>query len=138
MSEYAAAIVDETTGSEEIIHLVDPREEPQIITLEGEWDLSRGDELRRCLEPARAYPHVILDLSRVTYIDSNCVGMLVRMRTRRVAKGYAPPRLVLPIGNIRKVFAATGFADLWPMSETLEEAFNQVKYSGNTPASATT
>lgn len=110
MPEFAAAIVD------------DPREEAKIITLEGEWDLSRGEELRRHLDLACEHPHVVMDLCGVTYIDSNCLAMLVRMRTRRVAKGYAPARLVLPNGNIRKVFSATGFAELWPMMETLEEA----------------
>lgn len=115
-----------------------PLEEPQVITLEGEWDLSRGDELRRLLDRACAYPFVIVDLSGVTYIDSNCLGMLVRMRTQRVAKGYAPSHLVVPYGNIRRAINGTGFAELWPIVETLEEALGQVKHSGNSPAFTTT
>jgi anti-anti-sigma factor len=114
----------------------DPREEPHVIALEGEWDLSRGDELRSRLESACAHAHVIIDLARVSYIDSNCVAMLVSMRRRRIAKGYAAGHLVLPSGNIRLIFEATGFADLWPIAETFGEALHDLKHPGNRMASA--
>ncbi|HEY9181544.1 MAG TPA: STAS domain-containing protein [Candidatus Baltobacteraceae bacterium] len=109
-----------------------------VVALEGEWDLSRGDELRRRLEPACERARVIVDLSGVTYIDSNCLSMLVRMRTKRVAKGYRPEILVIPSGNIKKIFTGTGFDHLWTIAGSMDEALGLLKYSGNSAVSAMT
>lgn len=110
-----------------LIEVPQPDEDVRIVSLEGEWDLSRGNELRRTLDRAVDHPHVILDMSNVTYIDSSCIGMLVRMRTQRVAKGYCPSRLVIASANVRRVLGLTGLHALWNMYETLDEALADLK-----------
>lgn len=119
------------TGS---IQTEDVRGHVRIVTLEGEWDLSRGDELRRHIDRAAGYPRVVIDMTGVSYIDSNCIGMLVRMRTQRVAKGYEPSRLVLKTGNVRRVLGVVCGHALWAMYESLDEALADWKYPGNTSA----
>lgn len=114
------------------------REYVRIITLDGEWDLSRGNELRRRTERALAHARVIIDLSNVSFIDSYCVGMLVRLRTQRVAKGYEPSRLVLPGGNVRRVLGIIGAHSLWTICDTLDEALRGWKVPGNIPVAGRT
>lgn len=96
--------------------------EVHVITLEGEWDLSRGHELRERLETAVAYPRLVIDMSNVRYMDQHCVGMLVRARTQRVAKGFPSARLVLAEGSVRRVLGVAGFHSLWILCGTLDEA----------------
>lgn len=113
------------------LHTDEERDFIRVITLEGEWDLSRGNELRRHIERAVAHPRVVLDLSRVSYVDSHCVGMLVRMRTQRVAKGYEPSRLVLPGGNVNKILGLLGAYTLWSVCDSLDQALADWKHPGN-------
>ena len=123
------------TGS---IQTEDARERVRIITLDGEWDLSRGHELRRHIDRAVEHPRVIIDLTGVSYIDSHCIGMLVRMRTQRVAKGYEPSRLVLKTGNVRRVLGLVGVHTLWTMYESRDEALADWKRPGNISAADAT
>lgn len=112
----------------------DERDSPFVIALDGEWDLSRGNELREQIERGLVHPRVIIDLTGVSYIDSYCVGMLVRARTQRVVKGYEPPRLVLTSGNVRRVLGIVSASSLWTMYETVEEALRDWQYPGNNSA----
>lgn len=112
----------------------DPREFVLVIALEGEWDVSRGHELRLRLAPAVAHPRVVLDMSGASFIDSYCAGMLVRMRTQRVAKGYEPARLVVCGANVRGVLALFGAHSLWRICDSLEDALQGWKSPGNIPA----
>ncbi len=98
-----------------------------VITLEGEWDLSRGNELHERLEAAAAHPRIVVDMSNVTYMDQFCVGMLLRARTQRVAKGYPPAYLVLASANIRRVLGVADFHELFMVRETLEEALESAQ-----------
>lgn len=123
------------TGS---IQTEDVREHVRIITLDGEWDLSRGKELRRHIERAVEHPRVVIDLTGVTYIDSHCIGMLVRMRTQRVAKGYEPSSLILKSGNVRRVLGLVGVHTLWTIYESRDEALVHWKRPGNISAADAT
>lgn len=93
-----------------------------VITLEGEWDLSRGEELRRRLERGADHSDLVLDFSRLTYLDSTCIGMLMRLRTQRVAKGWRPGRAVLPNGPVLRVLQICNFEELWTICGSLDEA----------------
>lgn len=100
----------------------DDEERIHIIRLDGEWDLSRGNELREHLEAAVTHPRVVIDMSKVRYMDQYCVGMLLRARTQRVARGYPQAHVVLANGNVRRVLGVARFHELWNMCETLDEA----------------
>jgi len=104
------------------LHRREPESQVRIVTLEGEWDLSRGCELRERLEAAVTHPRVILDMTNVRYMDQFCVGMLLRARTQRVAKGYPQAQLVIANANVRRILGMAGFHSLWTLCETLDEA----------------
>lgn len=104
------------------LHAHEPEANVHIIMLEGEWDLSRGNELRERLEEAVTHPRVILDMTSVRYMDQFCVGMLLRARTQRVAKGYPQAQIVIANANVRRILGMAGFHSLWTLCETLDEA----------------
>lgn len=105
------------------LHAREPEAHVRVITLEGEWDLSRGNELRERLQAAVTHPRIILDMTSVRYMDQFCVGMLLRARTQRVAKGYPQAQVVISNANIRRILGMSGFHSLWTLCETLDEAF---------------
>ena len=95
---------------------------PLVITLDGEWDLARAEELEKTLEPAYDQPLVILDMTNTTYADSTCLGRLIKMRSHRREKEFEPAFIVLPSPQLRKLFDLVGFDKIWPLFDTLEEA----------------
>lgn len=116
----------------------DPRESVHVIRLEGEWDVSRGYELRRRLGAAVTHPRVVIEFSNGSFIDSYCAGILVRMRTQRVAKGYEPERLVVRAANVRSVLGVMGAHSLWRICDSLDDALKGWKHPGNIPAADAT
>lgn len=97
---------------------------PLIVHLrDAEWDISSKDALRDVLAPALEHPSVILDMTAVTFIDSTCLGELVRMyKTRTKEHGFEPARLAIASPRVRHLFGIVEFDRLWPIFETLEEA----------------
>ena len=53
---------------------------PHRIELEGEYDLTRKDEITQLFGGVDGAPEVIIDLSRVTYMDSTVLGALALLR----------------------------------------------------------
>lgn len=51
------------------------------IELSGEYDLRRRDEVRALFDGLTS-PHIVLDLSGVTYLDSSFLSALVLLRNR--------------------------------------------------------
>lgn len=96
--------------------------EPLILRLEGEWDIYRREELSDQLRPAYTHPNVIVDLSRVEYMDSTGLSAFVRMRNTRKAAGFAPSRFVIVSPNVRRIFELTGLDNVWPIYDSLEAA----------------
>jgi anti-anti-sigma factor len=86
-----------------------------VLQLEGELDLAAAPELRRRLEEAGGV--VVIDLSRVTFIDSAVLKELLRARMEMAERGG---RLVLA-GVPRPV---RRLLDLTRTSELFEDAPN--------------
>lgn len=105
----------------------------QIVALDGEWDLSRGLELRRRLEAVVAHPLAIIDLSDSVSIDANCLTMLLRMCAQRAAKGYRTAGLVVPLAR-RRLLGPLPAQTLWLVFDSVDEALAHFSHSGNIPA----
>jgi anti-sigma B factor antagonist len=97
-------------------------DEPLIVALDGEWDVYRCPELDERLESAYAAPQVVLDLSNATYLDSTCLGALVRMRKERAARGLEPAHLVITSPMVRRIFEIVRLDRVWPIHDSLEAA----------------
>ncbi|MEV4141802.1 STAS domain-containing protein [Dactylosporangium sp. NPDC049742] len=63
-------------------------DEALVVSLNGDLDIEVGPALRDALSPAGYRPgHLVLDLSRVTTLDSSVLGLLVAARHRAAQAG---------------------------------------------------
>ena len=82
------------------------------VDVELECDLLRAGETEQ--------PCVVVDLSRVTFIDSTGLGVLVGALKRVRERGALS--LVCPQRQVRRVFEITGLTKVFPMFDRLEDA----------------
>jgi anti-anti-sigma factor len=98
-------------------------ETPLIVYLsQPEYDVASCEDLAKELEPSYTAPTVVIDMSGVRYLDSTCLGKLVRMRKERGKRGFAEARLVLPSQHLRRLFQLVNFDSLWPLYDSLDDA----------------
>jgi anti-sigma B factor antagonist len=93
-----------------------------LVTLRGELDIANAADLRAVLSEAVARnPHVIADLSDLTFIDCASLGALVRARTRaREAGGDLV--LAAAHGRVQRVLALPCLAGVFPVYASVDEA----------------
>jgi anti-anti-sigma factor len=96
--------------------------EPVVIAPEGELDLYSLSALGPQLDEAAgaAYPHLILDLSAVTLVDSTALGAIAQVQHRFNGRGrrlsvVAPPgsaaAVLLELSGLRSRFSLFGSRD---------------------------
>ena len=102
---------------------------PPVVQLEGEFDLDTVAEidrfLRRELGPLYHQDHLVMDLSRTTFVDSSFVAFVVRLAAAQRAK-RRELLLVRPAGQVRRVFGIVGLANVVPVFETTEAAVDSL------------
>ena len=90
-----------------------------VLTLSGELDAYDAPALRTAFAEAAAGVGggaVVLDLTRVTFLDSTALGTIVGL-LRRVREGGGELRVVLPTTAARRIFEVTSLdraLDVWP------------------------
>lgn len=91
-----------------------------VITVSGEVDLATAPALRDVALPlVDAGRHdLVVDLSRVEFLDSTGLGVLVQLLTRvRAVDGTL--RVVAPAERIAKVFRLTGLDQAMGLTDTV-------------------
>jgi anti-anti-sigma factor len=77
-------------SSDPTIETRSPHSAAVVVALGGEHDLASADELEqtldRCLD---VYPHLIVDISGASYIDSRTIGVLLRANRRAEEEDHA-------------------------------------------------
>ena len=93
-----------------------------VVTLRGELDIANAADLGAVLSEAVARnPHVIADLSDLTFIDCASLGALVRARTQaREAGGDLV--LARARGRVWRVLALPCLAGVFPVDASVDEA----------------
>jgi len=88
-------------------------EEPRTIRLFGELDIHRARELAGTLSEAvgDTRRELVVDMRRVTFMDSTALGALVRAGERLRAQGRALHVILLPGGQVEGLLESTGLAD---------------------------
>ncbi len=93
-----------------------------VVTLSGELDLYNAHEVREALfaECERAPQRIVVDLSRVDFIDSTVLGVLIEARTK------LPNRraflLAAPAIETRRALEISGLDRHFALHETVEGA----------------
>jgi anti-anti-sigma factor len=109
---------------------LDQQDGVQIVRLGGPTDVSQALELRELLGRELDSPaaRVLLDLRRVTLVDSSGVGVLVAAHRRAVGAG-AQFALAEPSGGVGRVFELTRTNRLLRIYPTVEEGLEALRAS---------
>ena len=76
------------------------------VVARGELDAFAAPELERAFGELENVPHLLVDLSAVSFMDSTAVGCVVRAARACEARS-ARVRIVLPTGTARRIFEIT-------------------------------
>jgi anti-sigma B factor antagonist len=93
-----------------------------VVRLAGEIDLYNANEVRAALleECSRSPDRLVVDLGRVSFIDSTALGILVEARTKMENKRAF--LIAAPRNEIRRAFEISGLDRHFSLHETTEEA----------------
>jgi anti-sigma B factor antagonist len=92
-----------------------------LVTVSGEVDVTTAGQLRGQLEGPGGGRRVIIDFSRVTFIDAAGVGVLAGAAARAAGRGGSL-RLAAAGRQVRRVLALTGLDRAIPLAATVAEA----------------
>ncbi|HKU68423.1 MAG TPA: STAS domain-containing protein [Candidatus Baltobacteraceae bacterium] len=93
-----------------------------VVSLAGEWDIYRREELRNRLEPAYYERQVIFDLTAAKYVTSTLICALVVAHKHRQEQCMAPAMVAVKSAFVRRLLGATGLDGLFPIFESVEDA----------------
>jgi anti-sigma B factor antagonist len=94
-----------------------------VVSVAGEVDVATAPSLRDRLDEALAEgpPLLVVDLLKVTFIDSTALGVLITARQQAETAGTGL-RLVIAESRIIKIFEITGLTELFSIRPTRQEA----------------
>jgi anti-sigma B factor antagonist len=123
-----------------VLEIKESRMEPDItvVQLSGRLALGRAGQGLEGLVAgyvADGRLLVMLDLTRVDYIDSAGIGVLA-MAAGQLKEAGGRLALVAGEGRVKALLHLTGLDEIMPLSETVEQAADRLRSSG-TPPSAT-
>jgi anti-sigma B factor antagonist len=105
----------------------DRRVDPQthVVAVRGEIDLFTAPEFKQHISaPIDAgVPHVVVDLTRTTFIDSSSLGVLIGAHRRLKLRGGS--LVIVCAGEaIVKTFRITGLDGVFTLVESLDDALD--------------
>jgi anti-anti-sigma factor len=93
-----------------------------VISLAGEWDIYRRQELRERLDPAYSERDVILDLTAAKYVTSTLICALIVAHKHREEQRFPRALLAVKSAFVRRLLTATGLDCMFPIYESVEDA----------------
>jgi anti-anti-sigma factor len=85
-----------------------------VIRLEGEYDLTRKDEVAAIFASIDDVGPIVIDMTNVTYIDSTILLALAKLKSRYDGRTI---RIVGLSSHIRRVFAIVKFDELFELTD---------------------
>jgi anti-sigma B factor antagonist len=92
---------------------------PSLVAPEGELDAHTYEAFRDELLAVRS-GDVVVDLSRVTFVDSMTLGAIVQASKRATERGDRLT-VVVPDSHIRKVIEVTGLGKMLRLTRSLDD-----------------
>ena len=94
-----------------------------LVVCDGDWDISRADELASRVTQglARGAPILLLDFRPATFVDASTVGAICSF-SREVSQMGVGLAVVCGPGFVRRVLDLTHLGDVVPVAATVEEA----------------
>ena len=105
------------------VELEQASERVAVVTLEGEIDIYSAPRFKEVLIEAidHGARHIIVDLCKVTFIDSTALGVLVS-GAKRVRPSAGTLDIVCTDSNIIRIFEITGLNRIFGIYPTRSEA----------------
>ena len=92
-----------------------------VAVFVGEYDISHKATFRLELSLLRDEPHLVLDMSAVSYIDSTCVTQLVMLADGRGRLGLPPAAIVVHSPSVRRLFDILQLGKLFRVESAIDE-----------------
>jgi len=97
-----------------------------VVSATGELDAFLAPQLEEAFTQAADGAPLLVDLSRVSFIDSTALGMVTRaIRGQHDYERTA--RIVLPRGSARRIFEITTLDRVLPLAESRETALSELR-----------
>lgn len=95
-----------------------------VISLAGEWDIYRRDELQERLLPAESEERAILDLTLAKYVTSTLICALILTHKVRETRRLPHLRLCVTSAFVRRLLGATGLEGMFPIHDSVAAAID--------------
>lgn len=119
-----------TTRPDNADRLLRGGHEPFVVTLrEEEYDVSNVAALAQELESAQQAINVVIDMTRVKYLDSVALGTLVVMRKKRRGESRVPECLIVTSPTLVHLFVVTGLDKAFRICSSVEVAARELEGS---------
>ena len=106
---------------------IDPMYDCVVVTAGGEIDLHTATGLARAVdESLPSSPCLVIDMSRVTFVDSTGLGVLIGARNR-ARQGGGAVVLVHPPNLVRRLLVGTQLQQTFPVFDTVDEALASIR-----------
>jgi len=104
-------------------------EHPARVVAAGELDAFVAPELVAAVDELERSSLVLFDLSRVSFLDSTALGLVVRA-VREIGERGGEARVVLPASPARRIFEITTLDRVLPVVESSEAGLAQLVAAG--------
>ena len=107
-----------------------------MISLAGEWDIYRREELQKRLARAREQRVAAIDLSGAKFVTSTLICELVLLYRDRAERGWDEPvPVVVKSAFVRRLLGVSGIEGLYAICDSVDAAARLVEgYNPVTPA----
>jgi len=112
---------------------VDHQQHAAVLMAQGELDAYAAPDLSFGLEEAANQGPFVADLTKVSFMDSTALGVLVRAFKDAAARGLEA-RLVLPEGAARRIFEITMLDRALPIAGSPPAALRELRGESADPA----
>jgi len=106
---------------------VDEEREATVVSAQGELDAYTAPDLSEAFQrhTTRDHDSLVVDLSRVSFLDSTALGLVVRA-VNELADTGGRARVVLPQTAARRIFEITTLDRALPVSTSLSDALAEL------------
>ena len=91
-----------------------------MISVPGEWDSYKLDQLHASLEPAYTAERVVINLSGARHVTDTLLAALLELRGYRADKELEPVTILVNSAFVRKLLSLAGFDGLFRVYDAVE------------------
>ena len=91
-----------------------------MISVPGEWDSYKLDQLHTSLEPAYTAEHIVINLSGARHVTETLLAALLELRAYRAGRELEPAIILVNSAFVRKLLSLAGFDGLFRVYDSVE------------------